>query len=89
MKSFGQIDSSRIKMHLPKLRSDSFQKFATASQTLGFEKAVIAPWLLSLSWFMPYNKIMNGEIHVFNRGGSARSGQKSLIQNKQNQNYTL
>ena len=43
MKSFGQIDSSRIKMHLPKLRSDSFQKFATASQTLGFEKAVFAP----------------------------------------------
>ena len=38
LKSFGQIDSSRIKMHLPKLRSDSFQKFATASQTLGFEK---------------------------------------------------
>ena len=43
MKSFGQIDSSEIKMHLPKLRSDSFQKFATASQTLGFEKAVFAP----------------------------------------------
>lgn len=26
VKSFGQIDSSRIKHHLPKLRSDSFQK---------------------------------------------------------------
>lgn len=51
-----------------KLRSDSFQKFATASQTLGFEKAVFAPWLLSLSWFMPYNKIMNGEIHVTKNG---------------------
>ena len=43
MKSFGQIDSSWRKAHLPKLRSDSFQKFATASQTLGFEKAVFAP----------------------------------------------
>ncbi|MBR4791966.1 MAG: hypothetical protein IK024_13840 [Treponema sp.] len=38
MKSFGQIDFFQEKNHLPKLRSDSFQKFATASQTLGFEK---------------------------------------------------
>ena len=38
MKSFGQIDSSWRKAHLPMLRSDSFQKFATASQTLEFEK---------------------------------------------------
>ena len=48
IKSFGQIDSSWIKMHFPKLRSDSFQKFATALQTLGFEKAVFAP-----NWFFP------------------------------------
>ena len=43
MKSFGIIDSSWEKFHLPNFRSDSFQKFATASQTLGFEKAVFAP----------------------------------------------
>ena len=38
MKSFGQINLFQEKAHLPNLRSDSFQKFATASQTLGFEK---------------------------------------------------
>ena len=33
IKSFGQIDSSRIKQHLQKLRSDSFQKFCSCFAT--------------------------------------------------------
>ena len=33
IKSFGQFDSSRIKHHLPKLRSDSFQKFCSCFAT--------------------------------------------------------
>ena len=83
MKSFGQIDSSKIKKHLPKLRSDSFQNFATASQMLGFEKAVFAP-----NWFFPADATRR-HADFQNCGGSARSGLKSLIQNKQIQNYTL
>ena len=83
MKSFGQIDSSWRKAHLPMLRSDSFQKFATASQTLDFEKAVFAP-----NWFFPADATRR-HADFQNCGGSARSGLKSLIQNKQIQNYTL
>lgn len=81
--SFGQIDFVQEKHHLPKLRSDSFQKFAPASQTLGFVK----PSSLRTDSSQP--SIRDGTMIFKNLGGSAHSGQKSLIQNKQNQNYTL
>ena len=82
IKSFGQIDSSRIKQHLQKLRSDSFQKFSSC-----FATACI--WKISLRsvLILPSRHFVAARWFSKQRGGSARSGLKSLIQIKQISQY--
>ena len=47
--SFGQIDSSRIKMHLPKLRSDSFQKLWMLRNRLNLISSLHSELILPMS----------------------------------------
>ena len=72
IKSFGQIDSSRIKMHLPKLRSDSFQKLWMLRNRLDLISSLHSVLILQISPLPRRRDVFQ------KRGGSARSGQKNF-----------
>lgn len=75
------MNSPRIKQHLPKLRSDSFQKYATASQTIGFEKQS------SLRTDSSQPPLRGGTLIFKTSRGARAAVKKSLIQIKQISQY--